>query len=37
MQNRATYSYVMNKMEGTTSGDVRGFGLVMAVMQAMAA
>ncbi len=37
MENRATYSYVMNKMEGTTSGDVRGFGLVMAVMQAMGA
>jgi len=35
MENRATYSYVMNKMEGTTSGDVRGFGLVMSVMQAM--
>src|SRR5262249_12937478 len=28
MQNRATYGYVMNKMQGTTSGDMRAFSLV---------
>ncbi len=32
-----TISYVMNRMEGTTTGDVRGFGLAMAFWQAMAA
>jgi CubicO group peptidase (beta-lactamase class C family) len=37
MDARATYSYVMNRMEGTTTGDARGFGLVMAMWQAMAA
>lgn len=36
MDARATYSYVMNRMEGTTTGDPRGFGLVMAMWQAMA-
>jgi CubicO group peptidase (beta-lactamase class C family) len=32
-----TFSYVMNKMAGTTSGDARGFGLVMAMWAALAA
>jgi CubicO group peptidase (beta-lactamase class C family) len=31
LENRATYGYVMNKMQGTTSGDMRAFGLVMAM------
>ncbi len=31
MDARATYAYAMNKMVGTTSGDVRAFSLVMAM------
>jgi len=31
MENHATYGYVMNKMQGTTSGDMRAFSLVMAM------
>jgi len=31
MDARATYSYVMNKMAPTTTGDMRGFGLLMAM------
>jgi CubicO group peptidase (beta-lactamase class C family) len=31
---RATYSYVMNKMAGTTTGDMRAFGLLMAMWSA---
>lgn len=31
MQNRATHAYAMNKMAGTTSGDMRAFSLVMAM------
>ena len=34
---RATMSYVMNVMHGTTTGDMRGFGLAMATFQAFAA
>ncbi len=34
MDARATYAYVMNKMAGTTSGDIRGFSMIMAMWQA---
>jgi CubicO group peptidase (beta-lactamase class C family) len=37
MDARTSFSYVMNRMEGTTTGDIRGFGLAMAMWQAMAA
>ena len=37
MDARTTFSYVMNRMEGTTTGDIRGFGLAMAMWQALAA
>ena len=37
MDAQTTFSYVMNRMEGTTTGDARGFALVMAMWQAMAA
>lgn len=37
MEAGTTISYVMNRMEGTTTGDVRGFGLAMAFWQALAA
>ena len=37
MDARTTFSYVMNKMGATTTGDVRGFGLVMAMWQALSA
>jgi CubicO group peptidase (beta-lactamase class C family) len=33
---RATLSYVMNVMHGTTTGDMRGMGLAMATFQALA-
>ena len=36
MDARTTFSYVMNKMAGTTTGDMRGFGLVMAMWSALA-
>ncbi|MEL6829371.1 MAG: serine hydrolase domain-containing protein [Pseudomonadota bacterium] len=32
---RLCFSYVMNKMEGTTTGDMRGAGLLMAAYQAL--
>lgn len=35
MDARTTFSYVMNKMAGTTTGDVRGFSLVMAMWAAL--
>ena len=35
METRSCLAYVMNRMEGTTSGDVRGFSLAMAAWQAM--
>lgn len=34
---RTTFGYAMNKMAGTTTGDVRAFGLIMAMWQVMAA
>ena len=37
MDAQTTFSYVMNRMEGTTTGDARGFKLVMTMWQAMAA
>ena len=37
MDARTTFSYVMNRMEGTTTGDMRAFGLAIAMWQAMAA
>jgi CubicO group peptidase (beta-lactamase class C family) len=37
MKARTTISYVMNRMVGTTTGDVRGFGLAMAFWQGLAA
>jgi CubicO group peptidase (beta-lactamase class C family) len=36
MDARTTFSYVMNKMAGTTTGDIRGFSLVMAMWSALA-
>lgn len=36
MEAGTTISYVMNRMEGTTTGDMRGFGLAMAFWQALA-
>jgi CubicO group peptidase (beta-lactamase class C family) len=35
MDNRTTIAYVMNRMEPTTEGDTRGFGLAMAVWEAL--
>ncbi len=35
MDARTTFSYAMNKMAGTTTGDVRGFSLVMAMWAAL--
>lgn len=37
MDAQTTFSYVMNRMEATTTGDARGLTLVMATWQAMAA
>lgn len=37
MDARTTLSYVMNRMEGTTTGDLRGLGLAMAFWQGLAA
>jgi CubicO group peptidase (beta-lactamase class C family) len=37
MDAQTSFSYVMNRMEGTTTGDARGFALIMATWQAMAA
>ncbi|MFT3728466.1 MAG: serine hydrolase domain-containing protein [Terricaulis sp.] len=36
MDARTTFSYVMNKMQGTTTGDTRGFAMVAAMWQALA-
>jgi CubicO group peptidase (beta-lactamase class C family) len=33
--NRTTISYVMNRMEGTTTGDIRGYSLAMAFWGAL--
>lgn len=35
MDARTTFAYAMNKMAGTTQGDMRAFGLAMAMWQAM--
>jgi CubicO group peptidase (beta-lactamase class C family) len=37
MDARTTMAYVMNRMQGTTTGDVRAFGLCMAMWAAMGA
>lgn len=37
MDARTTFGYVMNKMQGTTQGDMRGLGLAMAMWTAMGA
>ena len=37
MDAQTSFSYVMNRMEGTTTGDARGFALIIATWQAMAA
>ena len=37
MDARTTFAYAMNRMVGTTTGDVRAFTLAMAMWQAMAA
>lgn len=36
MDARTCIAYAMNRMEGTTSGDIRGFSLAMATWQALA-
>jgi CubicO group peptidase (beta-lactamase class C family) len=36
MDARTTFAYAMNKMAGTTTGDMRGFGLLMAMWEALA-
>jgi len=35
MQNRMSFGYAMNKMAGTTTGDMRALGLFMAALQAV--
>ena len=35
MDARTTFGYVMNKMAGTTTGDMRAFGLAMAMWEAL--
>ena len=37
MDARTTFAYAMNKMAGTTTGDMRAFGLAMAMWEAMGA
>jgi CubicO group peptidase (beta-lactamase class C family) len=37
MDAHTTFSYVMNKMGSGTVGDARGFGMIMAMWQALAA
>ncbi|MCA6335808.1 MAG: serine hydrolase, partial [Phenylobacterium sp.] len=36
MENRAAFGYAMNRMESTTTGDVRAVGLVMGMWGALA-
>ena len=36
MDARTTFSYVMNKMQGTTTGDMRGFSLLGAAWSGLA-
>ena len=35
MDARTSFAYVMNKMAPTTTGDMRGFGLAMAMWDAL--
>ncbi len=35
MDARTTFGYAMNRMVGTTTGDVRGFSLAMAMWEAL--
>ncbi len=35
MQNRMSFGYAMNKMAGTTTGDLRALGLFMTALQAL--
>jgi hypothetical protein len=35
MDARTTFGYAMNKMAGTTVGDMRAFGLAMAMWEAL--
>ncbi len=37
MEARTTFAYAMNKMMGTTTGDMRAYGLAMAMWQALSA
>jgi len=37
MDARTTFAYAMNRMVGTTTGDMRAFALAMAMWEAMAA
>ena len=37
MDARTTFAYAMNKMAGTTTGDIRALGLAMAMWEASAA
>ena len=37
MQNRMSFGYAMNKMAGTTTGDMRALGLFMGALQAVSA
>ena len=37
MDARTTFGYAMNRMEGTTTGDMRAFGLAVAMWQALSA
>lgn len=37
MDARTTFAYVMNKMAGTTTGDIRAYGLAMAMWEALRA
>ena len=37
MENRISFSYVMNEMRQTTTGDMRGIGLLFALYAALTA
>ena len=37
MENRMSFGYAMNKMAGTTTGDLRALGLAMAAWQVLGA
>jgi hypothetical protein len=36
MDAHTTFAYAMNRMAGTTTGDMRAFGLAMAMWRALA-